>query len=130
MATNLTFEIGRRPGIVCRRRAIRRHTPRWTAAQRIALSELVHGRGGPGGSNAENKRRHFDFVWFAVLALVFVLSGRTLFEGVRFIHTADAIRAIRTAEPQVDETIRPLPSSEALRAAAPAHSSAAVSRTM
>ena len=131
MATTLTFEIGRRPGIICRQRVIRRQPPDWTGHQRAALSELVHGGGGPSRSGAENKRGRFDFVWFAVLALVFVLSGRMLFEGVRFIHTADAMRTVKVGEPHVDVTITRLaPPTEALRAAAPTHSSVAVSRTM
>jgi hypothetical protein len=131
MATTLTFEVGRRPGIVCRQRAIRKHTPNWTGAQRAALSELVHGSGGSSASGTDTKGGRFDFVWFAVLALVFVLSGRMFFEGVRSIHTAEATRTVRVAEPQVDVTITRLaPPSEALRAAAPTHSSVAVSRTM
>ena len=70
-------------------------------------------------------------MWFAVLALVFVLSGRTLFEGVRFVQTADALHAAKVAEPHVDVTITRLPAStETLRAAAPSHSSVTVSRTM
>jgi hypothetical protein len=66
-----------------------------------------------------------------VLALVFVLSGRMLFEGVRSIHTADAMRTVKIGEPQVDMTITRLAQPiEALRAAAPPHSSVTVSRTM
>ncbi|HEY2817534.1 MAG TPA: hypothetical protein VGK44_10440 [Casimicrobiaceae bacterium] len=131
MATTLTFEVGRRPGIVCRQRAIRKHTPDWTGAQRAALSDLVHSRGGPSASGAGNNRGRFEFVWFAVLALVFLLSGRMLFEGLRSIHSADAMHTVKVAEPHVDVTITRLaPPTEALRAAAPTHSSVAVSRTM
>ena len=131
MATTLTFEIGRRPEILCRQRIIRRQPPDWTGAQRAALSELVHEGSDPSPSGAENKPGRFDFVWFGVLALVFVLSGRMLFEGVRFIHTADAMRTVKVAEPHVDVTITRLAApTEALRAAAPTHSSVAVSRTM
>lgn len=135
MATTLTFEIGKRPGIFRRQPFARKPRFGMTGAQRNALSELVRGsRGGPGKStNRESwrERQGSDFVWFAVLALFFVLSGRALFEGVRFLHTEDALRATRVAEPHVDVTITRLaPSDDALRVAAPAHSSAAVSRTM
>lgn len=131
MATTLTFEVGRRPGITCRQRVIRRQPPDWTGAQHAALSELVHGSGSPRPSGTDKKRGRFDFVWFAVLALVFVLCGRMFFEGVRSIHTADAMRTVKVGEPHVDVSITRLaPPTEALRAAAPTHSSVTVSRTM
>ena len=131
MATTLTFEIGRRPGVSRRQPLARKRLVGMNGAQRVALSELVHGPGGPEPSGLHGGRQRLDFVWFAVLALVFVLSGRTLFEGVRFVHTADTLHAAKVAEPQVDVTITRLPpTTEALNAAAPAHSSATVSRTM
>ena len=130
MATTLTFEIGRRPGVARRQPLARKHVFGMNGAQRVALSELVHGPGGPQRSGLHGGPG-LDFVWFAVLALVFLLSGRTLFEGVRFVHSADTLHAAKGAEPQVDVTITRLPpTTEALNAAAPAHSSATVSRTM
>ena len=135
MAATLTFEIGRRPGIVRRQPFARKPRFGMTGVQRRALGELVHGAGGGPRKESENdwrRTRHgADFVWIAVFALFLVLSGRALFEGVRFVHTADALHATRSSEPHVDVTITRLPpSGEALRAAAPAHSSPAVSRTM
>ena len=130
MATALTFEIGRRPGVARRQSLARKHVFGMNGAQRVALSELVHGPGGPQRSGLHGGRPGLDFVWFAVLALVFVLSGRTLFEGVRFVHTADTLHTAKVAEPQVDVTITRLPPTETASAAAPAHSSATVSRTM
>lgn len=131
MTGTLTFEIGRRPG-VARRVVASPRSPAFgmTGKQRAALSELVHGPSGPRKADSPRLRPTFDFIWFAVLALAFVLGGRALLEGVRFVHTADELRAIKVAEPHVDMTITRLPSTEALRAAAPAHSSATVSRTM
>jgi hypothetical protein len=101
-----------------------------TSKQRNALSELVHGPSGPQRSSSYDRSPSLDVAWFAVLALVFVLSGRTLFEGVRFVHTADTLRTVKVAEPQVDVTITRLPPTETASAAAPVHSSATVSRTM
>jgi len=130
MATALTFQIGRRPGIVRRQSPTRGTTCGMTSKQRNALSELVHGPERPSRSSSYDRRPSLDVAWVAVLALVFVLSGRTLFEGVRFVHTADTLRAVKVAEPQVDVTITRLPPTETVSAATPVHSSATVSRTM
>ena len=130
MATALTFEIGRRPGVSRRQPLARKRLFGMNGAQRVALTELVHGPGGRQRSGLYGGRPGLDFVWFAVLALVFVLSGRTLFEGVRFVHSADTLHAAKVAEPQVDVTITRLAPTETVSAAGPAHSSATVSRTM
>ena len=131
MTTALTFQIGRQPGIVRRQQCSRPPAFGLNGAQRVALSQLVHGRGDASGPAPQSKRGSLDLVWFAVLALVFVLSGRTLYEGVRFVHAADAMHAVKAAEPQVDVTsTRLAPSTEALHADGPVHSSAAASRTM
>jgi hypothetical protein len=72
-----------------------------------------------------------DYVWFAVLALAFLLGSRALFEGIRFVHTADALQIIRQAEPHVDVTVTRLPTAaNDIRLSTPGHSSEAVSRTM
>jgi hypothetical protein len=131
MTTALTFQIGKRPGVVRRPHRCRKPTFGLNGAQRVALSELVRGRGGAGVPAPQSNRASVDFIWFAVLALVLVLSGRTLYEGVRSVHAADAMHAVKGAQPQVDVTITRLtPSTEALHADAPVHSSAAASRTM
>lgn len=131
MTGALTFEVGRRPGFARRVASSRKPAFGMTGRQRAALSDLVHGPGGSQEADSPRLRSTSDFVWFAVVALAFVLGGRALFEGVRFVHTADALRATKVAEPHVDVTITRLPpSTDALRAAAPAHSSATVSRTM
>jgi hypothetical protein len=131
MTAILTFEIGRRPGVARRQTSARKPAFGMNGAQRIALAEIVRGPREPQPSGSHSRRSSADFMWFAVLALVFVLSGRTLFEGVRFVHTADTLHAVKVAEPHVDVTITRLPpTTEALNAAAPAHSSATVSRTM
>jgi hypothetical protein len=70
-----------------------------------------------------------DFFWLAVLALAFLLGSRALFEGVRFVHTADALQIIRHAAPQVDVTITRLPADE-VRLSKPNQSSEPASRTM
>src|SRR5206468_3818986 len=100
MATTLTFEIGKRPGVARRHSLARKPVFGMNGAQRAALSELIHGPRGPQRSGLHGGRPSLDFVWFAVLALVFVLSGRTLFEGVRFVHTADTLHTGKGAKPQ------------------------------
>jgi hypothetical protein len=137
MATTLTFEIGRRPGVArrqswgCKRAAGMNH------AQRDALAGLVHGPGGSrkpsieSASASKRDRRGLDYVWFAVLALAFLLGSRALFEGIRFVHTADALQIIRNAQPHVDVTVSRLPPVlDDARLSKPNHSSEALSRTM
>jgi len=105
-------------------------------AQRDALADLVHGPGGsrkPGVEPTASKRdrRGMDYVWFAVLALAFLLGSRALFEGIRFVHTADALQIIRHAQPYVDVTVTRLPPVlDDARLSKPNHSSEALSRTM
>ena len=65
-----------------------------------------------------------------VAALVFVLSGRMLFEGIRSVHTGDAMRTVKLADQQVDVTITRLAQPTEAQRAAPTHSSVAASRTM
>jgi len=131
MAASLTFETMRR------QRWSDNRELRMNGRQRKALSELVHGTGGPHKPRHERdstfgRDRHpLDLVWFAVLALMFLLGSRALFEGIRFVHTADALQIIRMAEPHVDVTIERLPpADQPVFLSAPSQSSPAVKRTM
>ena len=131
MATSLTFEAMRRQRW-SGSRDLRMNNP-----QRKALSELVHGPGGPRKPRRERDcdsgrdRHRLDFVWLAVLALMFLLGSRALIEGIRFVHTADALQIIRMAEPHVDVIVERVPSAEEPTfLSAPSQSSAAVKRTM
>jgi hypothetical protein len=137
MATTLTFEVGRRPGVARRQSWVRKPAAGMNHAQRDALTNLVHGPGGPrkasfeSSSASQRDRRGTDIFWLAVLALAFLLGSRALFEGIRFIHTADALQIIRNAEPHVDVTITRLPTvADDTHLSKPNHSSAAPSRTM
>jgi len=137
MATTLTFEVGRRPGVARRQSWSRKPATGMNHAQRDALTDLVHGPGGPHSRGFESRpasrrdRSGVDYVWFAVLALAFLLGSRALFEGIRFVHTADALQIIRNAEPRVDVTITRLPAAaDDTRVSKPNHSSEALSRTM
>jgi hypothetical protein len=137
MATTLTFEIGRRPGVARRQSWSCKAAARMNHAQRDALAGLVHGPGGSRKPSTESTsagkrdRRGLDYVWFAVLALAFLLGSRALFEGIRFVHTADALQIIRQAQPQVDVTVTRLPPVlDDTRSSKPNHSSEALSRTM
>jgi len=136
MATTLTFEAGRRLGVARRQSWSRKPAAGMNHAQRDALTDLVHGPGGPHSRGFDSRpasRRNsgVDYVWFAVLALAFLLGSRALFEGIRFVHTADALQIIRNAEPRVDVTITRLPAAaDDTRVSKPNHSSEAPSRTM
>ena len=137
MANTLTFEVGRLPGVARRQSWGRKPAAGMNHAQRDALTNLIHGPGEPRTSGFEprpaSKRDHrgMDYVWFAVLALAFLLGSRALFEGIRFIHTADALQVIRNAEPHVDVTITRLPpAADDTRLSKPNHSSEALNRTM
>jgi hypothetical protein len=137
MATALTFEVGRRPGVTRRQSWDRKPSAGMNHAQRDALAGLVHGPGGSRKPSAEppsaSKRDHrgMDYVWFAVLALAFLLGSRALFEGIRFVHSADALQIIRQAQPHVDVTVTRLPPVlDDTRLSKPNHSSEALSRTM
>jgi hypothetical protein len=135
MATTLTFEVGRRPGVARRQSWGCKPAAGMNHAQRDALAGLVHGPDGPGKTSVEppsapkRDRRGMDYVWFAVLALAFLLGSRALFEGIRFVHTADALQIIRHAEPHVDVTVTRLPTTTD-ELSKPNHSSEALSRTM
>src|SRR5689334_7727958 len=131
MATTLTFQIGRRPGIGRRRRLFRRSNFGMSGAQRVALAELVRGPAEQSQSRLIGKRSRLDFFWPAVLALAFLLGSLALFEGVRSVQGADASHTAARTQPQVDVTITRLPPViESAQAGAPSHSSTAVSRTM
>src|SRR5207237_10209455 len=137
MATTLTFEVGRRPGVTRRQSWSRKPAAGMNHAQRDALTDLVHGPGGPHSRGFESRpasrrdRSGVDYVWFAVLALAFLLGSRALVEGIRFVHTADALQIIRMAEPHVDVIVERVPSAdEPTFLSAPSQSSAAVKRTM
>jgi hypothetical protein len=137
MATALTFEIGRRPGVARRQSWSCKPAAGLNHAQRDALADLVHGPGGSrklrieSASGSKRDRRGLDYVWFAVLALAFLLGSRALFEGIRFVHTADALQIIQHAQPHVDVTVTRLPPvPDDTRLSKPNHSSEALSRTM
>jgi hypothetical protein len=137
MATTLTFEVGRRPSVARRQSWGRKPACGMNHVQRDALAGLVHGPDGPGKASLESPsaskrdRRGMDYVWFAVLALAFLLGSRALFEGIRFVHTADALQIIRHAEPHVDVTVTRLPTTtNDMQLSKPSHSSEALSRTM
>ncbi|TMH66973.1 MAG: hypothetical protein E6H48_10020 [Betaproteobacteria bacterium] len=137
MATALTFEVGRRPGAARRQSWGRKPAAGMNHRQRDALAGLVHGPDGPGKASFESPpaskrdRRGTDYIWFAVLALAFLLGSRALFEGIRFVHTADALQIIRHAEPHVDVTVTRLPTTTDNRGLSkPGHSSDTLSRTM
>jgi len=137
MATALTFEVGRRLGVARRQSWSRKPAAGMSHGQRDALAGLVHGPDGPGKAGFESRsaakrdRRGMDYVWFAVLALAFLLGSRALFEGIRFVHTADALQIIRHAEPHVDVTVTRLPTTTDDRGLSkPGHSSDTLSRTM
>lgn len=131
MATTLTFQIGRRPGISRRRRLSRGHNFGMSGAQRTALAELVHEPGERQPSRSIGQRSRLDFVWPAVLALALVLGGLALFEGFQSVQGVDTLHTSSRTQPQVDVTITRLaPVIESAQAAAPGHSSTAVNRTM
>ena len=137
MTTTLTFEVGRRPGVARRQSWGRKPAAGMSHGQRDALAGLVHGPDGPGRASCESPsaakrdRRGIDYIWFAVLALAFLLGSRALFEGIRFVHTADALQVIRHAEPHVDVTVTRLPTTaDDMRLSKPGHSSEALNRTM
>jgi hypothetical protein len=137
MATTLTCEVDRCPGVARRQSWGRRPVAGMNHGQRDALAGLVHGPDGPGkagfesASAAKRDRRGMDYVWVAVLALAFLLGSRALFEGIRFVHTADALQIIQRAQPHVDVTITRLPPAlDDTRLSKPNHSSEALSRTM
>jgi hypothetical protein len=134
MATTLTFEIGRRPGIACRRRTIRRPALNWTSAQRIALSELVHRGDGPGNDRDESHSKKawgwMDAMWAAVIALGFVLGVATVAEGARYMQASYVLQLRELAQPQVDITIERLPSTADRANVSANHSSEAIKRTM
>ena len=137
MTTTLTFEVGRRPGVARRQSWGRKPAAGMDHTQRDALAGLVHGPGGSRKPSTESPSafnrdgRGLDYVWFAVLALSFLLGSRALFEGIRFVHSADALQIIQRAQPHVDVTVTRLPpASDEARLSKPNHSSEALSRTM
>ena len=74
-----------------------------THAQRAALSALIHSPAKRRTSRWERRDRMGDVVWALVLVLLLGLSVDSLFEGLRFVRTADALQTIAAAWPHVDE---------------------------
>ncbi len=111
--------------------------PAMTGTQRAALSALIHSPARRRTSRWERRDHVGDIAWAAVLVLLLGLSVDSLFEGLRFVRTADALQATAPTGPHVAELA-------ALKAAAggqvseaagrslqpPGQSSGVVSRTM
>jgi hypothetical protein len=89
-----------------------------TDAQRAALSALIHSPAERRASRWARRDHVGDVAWAAVLVLLLGLSVDSLFEGLRFVRSADALQTIAATRAHVDEL------------AARAQSSGVVSRTM
>ncbi|HSQ82627.1 MAG TPA: hypothetical protein VLU54_16090, partial [Casimicrobiaceae bacterium] len=74
-----------------------------THAQRAALSAMIHSPATRRTSRWKRRDRVGDVVWALVLALLLGLSVDSLFEGLRFVHSADALRTLAASWPHVDE---------------------------
>ena len=126
MATALTFEAGRRPGIAYR--AYRsRPVVRMTAAQRQALAALTHEPAAPRPVH-KARRGSLESVCFVIAAV-----GLAVVVGMTFGHAFDVLHAAPVAAAHVDEAVtRAPPASPDMRASAPPRqpSSVAASRTM
>lgn len=91
---------------------------RMTGTQRAALAALIHSPAHKRTSRWERRDRTSDVVWALVLLLLLGLSADSLFAGLRFVRSTDALQTIAAPRAHVDEL------------AAPAQSSGVVSRTM
>jgi hypothetical protein len=89
-----------------------------TDAQRAALAALIHSPGHKRTSRWTRRDHVGDVAWAAVLVLLLGLSVDSLFEGLRFVRSADALQTIAATPAHVDEL------------AARAQSSGVASRTM
>ena len=68
-----------------------------THAQRAALSALIHSPATRRTSRWKRRDRVGDVVWALALALLLGLSVDSLFEGLRFVRTADALQTSQSS---------------------------------
>ena len=73
-----------------------------TDAQRAALSALIHPPVPRRVSRWERRERASDVVWALVLVLLLALSTDSLFEGLRFVRSADASQTLAAAVQHLD----------------------------
>ena len=124
----LTFQVGRRPGILSRcGESTQRAKPRMSAAQRKALRDLIHDGAEPHETARYGIRRRTEWLWLCVLAPMLVVGALALFEGAVFFE-ADTMRVVQRARPRVEVSIVRLPSDTTTSASD--HSSVAANRTM
>ena len=89
MATTLTFQPGRVPGIASP--ALHEDVPApMNAKQREALRALIHGPATISGAQWTRRGSGTDIVWAAVMALALVVGAGSLVEGIRSVQPLDA----------------------------------------
>ena len=133
MATMLTFQSGRVPGIA--RAPILRHSPRvrMSPAQRAALVALIHTPPAAPKSRWERRDSSGDMVWVVVIALASFVGLLALADGIRVVNAGDALHArpVPRAEVTMVVTRVPAMAPEVAQQAAPVRqSSAPTIRTM
>ena len=95
-----------------------RDATRMTRAQRAALAALIHSPAEKRTSRWTRRDHVGDVAWAAVLVLLLGLSVESLFEGLRFVQTADALQTMGAMRPHAAERVARAPSSTARDAAA------------
>jgi hypothetical protein len=90
MATTLTFQPGRVPGIAASAALHEEVPPPMNAKQREALRALIHGPATISGAQWTRRSSGTDVVWVAVMALALLVGLGSLVEGVRSVQTVDA----------------------------------------
>jgi hypothetical protein len=91
---------------------------RMTGTQRAALAALIHPPATRRTSRWERRDRVGDVAWALVLALLLGLSVDSMFEGLRFVRTADALQTMAAMRPHAAERVAQAPSSAERNAAA------------
>jgi hypothetical protein len=111
--------------------------PAMTVTQRAALAALIHSPAETRTSRWLRRDHVGDVAWAAVLVLLLGLSVDSLFEGLRFVRTADALQTTAATRPPVDEPVAleaaargRSPGTARRRLQTPGQSSGVVSRTM
>ena len=133
MATMLTSQSGRAPGIARARLWTRSPRVRMSPAQRAALAALIHTPPAAPQSRWERRDSSGDMVWVVVIALASFVGVLALADGVRVVNAVDALRArpLPRAEVTMVVTRVPAMAPEVAQQAAPVRqSSAPTIRTM
>jgi len=100
MASMLTFQPGRVPGIADASSSNRQVAEPMTSRQRAALSALIHVPAGTRNSYWQRLDRGTDAFWSVIVALSLVIGTYALFDGARALSSSSVLQ-VAQAEKRV-----------------------------